>query len=57
MKLLVAINNIFDSAERNEMVALSPQQIEVLIMSDRDVENDGLNSSEESAKSDMVWLK
>lgn len=56
-KLLVAINNIFDSTERDEMAALSPQQIEVLMMSDGDIENGSLISSEELAKSDMAWLK
>ena len=39
------------------MAALSPQQIEVLMMSDRDIENGSLISSEELAKSDMAWLK
>lgn len=56
-KLLVAINNIFDSTENDEMLSLSPQQIEVLMMSDQDIENGSLISSEELAESDMKWLK
>jgi hypothetical protein len=56
-RLLIAINNIFDSTESDEMVTLSPQQIEILMMSDRDIENGNLISSEELAKSDMAWLK
>lgn len=56
-KLLKAINNIFDSTEGNNIMSLSPQQIEVLMMSEHDIENNMLVSAEELEKSDSEWLK
>lgn len=55
-KLLKAINNIFDSTRENNIVSLNPQQIEVLMMSEQDIENGRLISAEELEKSDSAWL-
>lgn len=55
-KLLKAINNIFDSTRESNIVSLSPQQVEVLMMSEHDIENDRLISAEELEKSDSEWL-
>lgn len=55
-KLLRAIENIFDSTKESNVVSLSPQQIEVLMMSEHDIENDRLISAEELEKSDSEWL-
>lgn len=55
-KLLKAISNIFDSTRENDIVSLSPQQIEVLMMSEQDIENDRLISAEKLEQSDSEWL-
>lgn len=55
-KLLRAIENIFDSTKESNVVSLSPQQIEVLMMSEHDIENDRVISAEELEKSDSEWL-
>lgn len=50
--LLKVINNIFDSTEGNNIMSPSPQQMEVLMMSEQDIENDRLISAEKLEKSD-----
>lgn len=55
-KLLKAISNIFDSTRENDIVSLSPQQIEVLMMSEQDIENDRLIPAEKLEQSDSEWL-
>lgn len=55
-KLLKAINNIFDSTRENNIVSLNPQQIEVLMMSEQDIENGRLISAEELEQSDSSWV-
>ncbi len=55
-KLLKAISNIFDSTQTNEIVTLSSEQIEMLQMSEKDIENDDVVSESELNKIDSEWL-
>ena len=55
-KLLQEINSILDSTMMSDYASLSPQQIEVLTMSQDDIEMDRLVSVEELEKSDSEWL-
>jgi hypothetical protein len=56
-KLLKAINNIFDSTKENNIASLNlPHQIEMLMMSERDIENGRLISAEDLEKSDSEWV-
>ena len=46
-ELLKAINSIFDSTQNEELVSLTSEQIEMLLMSEKDIENgDVLSESE-----------
>jgi len=56
-KLLKAINNIFDSTQAiEEVVSLSSEQIEMLYMSEKDIETENLISESELNKIDSEWL-
>jgi hypothetical protein len=55
-KLLKAINNILDSTKKNNIASLNPHQIEMLMMSERDIENGRLISAEDLEKSDSEWV-
>ncbi len=55
-KLLVAISNIFESTQSDNVVSLSSEQIEMLLMSEKDIENGDLISESELNKSDAEWL-
>jgi len=55
-KLLVAISNIFESTQSENVVSLSSEQIEMLLMSEKDIENGDLVSETELNKSDTEWL-
>ena len=55
-KLLVAISNIFESTQSDNVVSLSSEQIEMLLMSEKDIENEDLISESELNKSDAEWL-
>ncbi|MDO6739406.1 hypothetical protein [Wenyingzhuangia sp. 2_MG-2023] len=56
-KLLTAISNIFDSTQStNETVALSSQHIEMLLMSEKDIQNGEIISESELNNSDLEWL-
>lgn len=55
-KLLKAISNIFDSTQTNEIVTLSSEQIEMLQMSEKDIENDDVVSEFELNRIDSEWL-
>jgi len=55
-KLLVAISNIFESTQSDNVVSLSSEQIEMLLMSEKDIENGDLVSENELNKSDTEWL-
>jgi len=54
--LLIAIENIFVSTQKDEEVALSSEQIEMLLMSEDDINKGNLISQSELEKSDMKWL-
>jgi hypothetical protein len=41
-ELLRAVYNIFDSTQEDERVTLSSEQIEMLLMSEKDIENNRL---------------
>ena len=55
-KLLNAINSIFDSTQIDEIVSLSSEQIEMLQMSEKDIENGDIVSESELNKTDSKWL-
>ncbi len=55
-KLLVAISNIFESTQSDNIVSLTSEQIEMLLMSEKDIENGDLVSESELNKSDAEWL-
>lgn len=51
-KLLEAIENIFVSIQKEEVVSLSSEQIEMLLMSEQDIKNGNLVSESELDKLD-----
>lgn len=55
-KLLEAINNIFDSTQSDEIISLSSEQIEMLLMSDNDIKAGSFISESELNKRDSEWL-
>ncbi len=55
-ELLKAINSIFDSTQNEELVSLTSEQIEMLLMSEKDIENGDVLSESELDKSDIEWL-
>ncbi len=55
-ELLKAINSIFDSTQNEELVSLTSEQIEMLLMSEKDIENGDILSESELDKSDIEWL-
>ena len=55
-KLLKAISNIFDSTQRKEIMSLTSEQIEMLVMSEKDIENENFVSESELDKADSEWL-
>ncbi len=55
-KLLEAIESIFESTQEEEKVLLSSEQIEMLLMSEKDIENNDIVSESELEKSDDEWL-
>lgn len=55
-QLLEAIEDIFVSTQKEDVISLSSEQIEMLMMSDQDIENGNLVSESELDKLDMQWL-
>ena len=55
-QLLEAIKNIFDSTQSEEIISLSTEQIEMLSMSENDIEDGKLVSESELSKRDSKWL-
>lgn len=55
-QLLEAIKNIFDSTQSEEIISLSTEQIEMLSMSEKDIEDGKLVSEIELSKRDSKWL-
>lgn len=55
-KLLEAIKSIFDSTQSEEIISLSTEQIEMLSMSEKDIEYGKLVSESELSNRDSKWL-
>ena len=55
-KLLSAIANIFESTQVEEKVQLSSEQIEMLMMSEKDIKSGKLISDDDLRKTDLEWL-
>jgi len=55
-KLLQAISTIFESAQVEEKVSLSSEQLEMLAMSEDDIANGRLISEDDLDKLDSGWL-
>jgi len=55
-KLLQAISTIFESTQNDDVLSLSSEQIEMLLMSEKDIENGNLISESELNDSDSKWL-
>jgi hypothetical protein len=55
-QLLEAIKSIFDSTQSEEIISLSTEQIEMLSMSEKDIEEGKLISESELSKRDSKWL-
>jgi hypothetical protein len=55
-KLLEAIDRIFASTQTEEIISLSSEQIEMLSMSERDIEAGNFISESELNKRDSEWL-
>ena len=55
-QLLEAIKSIFDSTQSEEIISLSTEQIEMLSMSEKDIEYGKLVSESEISNRDSKWL-
>lgn len=55
-KLLESINEILVSDKSEEIMSLSSEQIEMLIMSEQDIEQGKIISESELEKRDSKWL-
>ncbi|NDI98595.1 hypothetical protein GWA97_05870 [Flavobacterium sp. LaA7.5] len=56
-KLLQAISTIFESAKTEEIVTLTPEQVEMLQMSEDDIANGRLISEDDLKASEPEWLR
>lgn len=56
-ELLVAMETIFATAQQSEIVSLTSEQIEMLLMSESDIASGNLISEEELERSDSQWMK
>ena len=55
-QLLESIKSIFDSTQSEEIISLSTEQIEMLSMSEKDIEYGKLVSESEISNRDSKWL-
>lgn len=55
-KLLEAIEKIFISTQKEEIVRLYPEQKEMLLMSEADIRDGNVVSEEDLDKMDSEWL-
>lgn len=55
-KLLTAIEGILESTQVDEKIHLSSEQLEMLYLSENDIETGKLISEEDLGKSDSEWL-
>ncbi len=56
-RLLQAISTIFETSATEEAVTLSPEQIEMLAMSDEDIASGRVVSEDNLKESDPEWLQ
>lgn len=56
-KLLIAIDTIFNSTRNDEKLALDSYQLEMLLMSEKDIEQGNLTSEIDLEKSDEKWMR
>lgn len=56
-ELLAAMETIFATAQQSEIVSLTSEQIEMLLMSESDIASGNLISEEELERSDSQWMK
>lgn len=54
--LLIAVDTIFATAQPSEILSLTPEQIEMLLMSELDIASGNLISEEELDKLDAEWM-
>ena len=55
-RLLEALNSIFDSTQSDEIITFSSEQIEMLSMSEKDIEAGNFISESDLKKRDSEWL-
>lgn len=55
-KLLEAIDKIFTSTQTDETISLSSEQIEMLALSDKDIQSGNFISDSDLNKRDSEWL-
>ncbi|MDT0646827.1 hypothetical protein RM545_09000 [Zunongwangia sp. F260] len=55
-ELLFAIDKIFDSAQSDEKLHLNSEQIELLLMSEKDIEEGKVISEDDLEKLDSEWM-
>ncbi len=56
-EFLLSLEAIFKSKNYDEIIALSSEQIEMLMMSEHDILNGDVVSEEDLNKNDFEWLK
>jgi hypothetical protein len=54
--LLTAIEGILNSTETDEQLKLNSHQIEMLLMSEKDIKNGNLISESDLRKADSEWM-
>ena len=55
-KFLKAIENIFVSVQKEDTISLTSEQIEMLIMSEQDINEGNIISENELNKNDALWM-
>lgn len=55
-ELLASIEGVLDSTETNDKLLLNSQQIEMLLLSEKDIKGENLISEEDLSKSDSEWM-
>ncbi len=55
-QLLIAIDNIFDSTQQVKKLNLDSNQIEMLLMSEEDINSGNLLSDDDLNKADSKWM-
>jgi len=56
VQLLIAIENIFNSTQTEENLNLNSDQIEMLLMSDNDINQGNLLSEDDLKNEDSKWM-